>query len=327
MKKYIINIITDYSKNIIGGGASSKAPADILHLARKAGFEELVIYNKFPRNRILGYLSIIYQAMLLSMRFKEKSIILFQYPFINVRLIPMVLRFFQKHQLVGLIHDMNSVRENGKLSFSEQKALSYFSELYVHTNNMKDFLSTVLPQSIMYKVLGCFPYIADKNVEERCLSKKVCFAGNLTKSKFLPQFVQKNKNLKILLYGSIKEPNVFGNRAEYKGTFLPDKIQHIIGSWGLVWDGESVDCCGGLYGNYLKIIAPHKFSMYLAADMPVIVWKESAMAALVEKYELGIVVNSLSEISQKIDSVKSEDYLKIVNNIRNFVDDKMNVIF
>lgn len=327
MKKYIVNIVTDYSKNVIGGGATSKAPADILVLAKKSGFEELIVHNRYPKNKFIGYIRLLWKVFWLSKRLKEKSIVLFQYPFVNVKLMPVMLDFFKGHRLIGLIHDINSVREHGKLSLSEQNALSRFNKLYVHTDEMRQSLSEVLPQKMEYGVLGCFPYLADKNEEKRSFDKSVCFAGNLNKSRFLPRFVHENTDLKIILYGSIKSPNLFGDKATYMGHFLPDNIQHIKGSWGLVWDGEQTECCGGLYGDYLKIIAPHKFSMYLAAEMPVIVWRNSAMAPLVEKYGLGIVVDSLSDISKKIDALSVDAYVAFLDNIRNFVANKMNAVF
>ena len=55
------------------------------------------------------------------------------------------------------------------------------------------------------------------------------------------------------------------------------------GNWGLVWDGNSIDTCSGNFGEYLRLNAPFKFSLYLAAKRPVVVWRESAMAEYVRK--------------------------------------------
>lgn len=328
MKKYILSLQTKkYSDNQIGGGASAKAPADILTLGKKAGFQELVIFDNYPKNKALGYISFVFQVFILSRKLKDKSKILFQYPFVNIKLIPIVLRMFKRHHLIGLIHDINSVRVDGRLSTKEKEALSCFDEIYVHTENMKVFLENQLHDGIKYNVLNCFPYIADKNKEKRHLSKDVCFAGNLNKSMFLSQFVQENDDLNIFLYGSIYNAEKFGQKAKYFGHFMPNEIQNIKGSWGLVWDGERTDCCGGNYGEYLKIIAPHKFSMYLAAELPVIVWKESAMASLVEKYKLGLTIGSLSEISDRINALTENDYMSILCNIRAYLADNLNNVF
>lgn len=326
MEKYILCIKNDkYSDN--DRGASSKAPADILKLAKEAGYKELVVRDSFPGNKLLGYICFMFKAFCLSRKLKNKCTILFQYPFVNVKLMPLALKMFKRHHLIGLIHDINSVRVSGNLADDEKKALSGFNEIYAHTESMKSYLTERLPQSVTYQVLDCFPYFARKNKVERLLSKSVCFAGNLNKSKFLPQFVQENKDLKILLYGSIDDVERFNGKATYLGSFRPNEIENIQGSWGLVWDGERTDCCGGNYGEYLKIIAPHKFSMYLASEIPVIVWKESAMAALVEKFGLGITVSSLAEISEKIGTFDEEGYQSVIRNVCAYLNEKMNVVF
>lgn len=327
MKKYIINIVSAQLKNNqkLGGGASVKAPADILTLAKQSGYEAVDVFSYQSYGKIKQILSLLYQIFKISRTFEKDSIVFFQYPHINPRIMPIVMPLFKKYRKVAIIHDMNSIRVDGKLSETEKNALNYFDELYVHSYNMQDYLKTKLKQDIVYHVIGCFPYLADSNQEKREISKRVVFAGNLDKSYFLSEFVRKNNDLELLLYGK-KTIKLVGN-AQYMGKFLPDEIQNIKGSWGLVWDGERTDCCGGSYGEYLKIIAPHKFSMYLAAELPVIVWKESAMAKLVEKYQLGITIDSLSEISKKIDSISEKEYQSILNNIRSFGDNKMNVVF
>ena len=59
--------------------------------------------------------------------------------------------------------------------------------------------------------------------------------------------------------------------------------------------------------------------MYLVANMPVIIWNQAAEADFVKKNGIGITVNSLHEITEKIEKISEEDYLKMnkaVQNIR-----------
>ena len=53
-------------------------------------------------------------------------------------------------------------------------------------------------------------------------------------------------------------------------------------------------------GEYLRYNASHKLSLYLASGMPVIVWQESGVAAFVNKNHLGLTVNSLEELPERI---------------------------
>jgi len=135
---------------------------------------------------------------------------------------------------------------------------------------------------------------------------------------FFSDFVFENKDLDLIVYGSCSSNNAMKNKYEYKGVFKPDMIGHLEGSWGLVWDGDSTETCSGTWGSYLKIIAPHKFSLYVLAGLPLIVWKDSAMAKLVEMKNLGITVTSLSEISARISAVSDNDYKEYCANILKF---------
>ena len=75
-----------------------------------------------------------------------------------------------------------------------------------------------------------------------------------------------------------------------------DFIKQVRGNFGLVWDGDSLEECHGDFGSYLKYNTPHKASFYLRARLPIIVWKESAIAPLVEEKGVGFAINSLKEL-------------------------------
>ena len=95
----------------------------------------------------------------------------------------------------------------------------------------------------------------------------------------------------------------------YRGKFAPEElIANLDGQFGLVWDANTLDTCGGTDGNYLRYNNPHKLSLYIAAGVPVIVWKESALAGFVEKNGLGICVNSLMELPEAISKISASDY-------------------
>ena len=70
----------------------------------------------------------------------------------------------------------------------------------------------------------------------------------------------------------------------------------------------------GSYGEYLRYNNPHKTSLYLTACIPVIVWKESAMADFVLKNKLGITVEKLEDIGRKISEITEEEYREMIQN-------------
>ena len=87
-----------------------------------------------------------------------------------------------------------------------------------------------------------------------------------------------------------------------------DFIKQVHGNFGLVWDGDSLEECHGDFGSYLKYNTPHKASFYLRAGLPIIVWKESAIAPLVEEMGVGFAINSLKELPGRLAGISEEEY-------------------
>ena len=79
-----------------------------------------------------------------------------QYPVYKFLFIPML--FFNKCKKKRLlIHDIDSVRVKGGLSWLERKNIASFDEVIVHTAEMRDFLRPYVKGKIY--VLGCFDYL------------------------------------------------------------------------------------------------------------------------------------------------------------------------
>jgi len=116
------------------------------------------------------------------------------------------------------------------------------------------------------------------------------------------------------LPGSLKE----GKNVCYKGVCTPDELPARTSQYdfGLVWDGDSIEGCEGDTGNYVKYNSPYKISSYLAAGIPVIVWDKMAVAQFVKDNKIGIVVNSLSELTDSLFSLTKGEYEMLRNNVK-----------
>ena len=98
-------------------------------------------------------------------------------------------------------------------------------------------------------------------------------------------------------------------RITYDGAFQADDlIDHMSGSYGLLWDGPSPDTCAGPYGSYMRVNTPHRISLFLACGIPVIVWDQSAMAPLVLEHGIGFAVSALGEIPAKRMEISAEQH-------------------
>lgn len=60
----------------------------------------------------------------------------------------------------------------------------------------------------------------------------------------------------------------------------------------------------------------YKISIYLASEIPVIVWLKSAMARFIIENNVGICIDSLSECQSIFENIKKDEYEKMVDNSR-----------
>ena len=325
MKKYqIIWAERDGKSREIIGNAAGKAPCDVTAVARSCGYEDIYVYNPHCSNKLISVLIRLYRLKRALSCCEKDSTILIQYPCFNEAVFQFAKYFFPNRNYITVVHDLNSIRVNGKISKAEVSALSVFKKIIVHSPEMKDCLSDSLLSGKDYYILDCFPYLTDSVCQQSKSLNEVCFAGNIDKSVFLKEFIPHVHNIKLKLYGRMENKLPLSANVEYCGMFNPNDISSLSGSWGLVWDGNSVETCSGTWGKYLKIIAPHKFSLYIAAGIPVIVWEKSAMARLVRKYNIGITIESLTELETKIGDVFSYDEIK--ENIQHYREDIINAV-
>ena len=100
------------------------------------------------------------------------------------------------------------------------------------------------------------------------------------------------------------------------GILPPDKLPGVLeGAFGLVWDGDDLESCTGVAGEYIKMNNPHKCSLYFAANMPVIIWKEAALADYVIENGLGLAVDRLGDISDAVSKLDNQQYNEMVNRV------------
>lgn len=148
----------------------------------------------------------------------------------------------------------------------------------------------------------------------------VAYAGVIAprKNKFLPLLCKEVLSYSLAIYGDkdgllsfIDNPKILNKGYTPADVFIRD----VDADFGLVWDGDSMDGCSGNFGEYLKYNSPHKVSFYLSAALPIIIWNKAALASEVQKEGIGILIDSLSEIPQKINSISPEEYNRLKNNV------------
>lgn len=233
--------------------------------------------------------------------------------------------------VVLIIHDLELLRvakrtdtskaKKIRLRLEEQSMLLNASKVIAHNPRMRQFLESLGVKEDKIVSLGIFDYLMP-DFDQQKMDKKqyrkdapVVIAGNLRPHK--AQYVYHlPENQEFNLYGVGYEGKPAEN-IHYQGAFEPGEVPYALeGSFGLVWDGTAAETCKGTYGEYLKINNPHKVSLYLASELPVIIWKEAALAEFIQEHKCGIVVSSLYEIHDALEKMTEETYAELQKNAK-----------
>lgn len=302
MAKYIFNV-TNGQLNAAG----SKAKADITKILAGHGFQQ--IDYDIPRSKIKRLFTAKYywQNKLTKI---DNGIFVFQYPMYSRFTTKILIKELKKHENVTkiiIIHDLESLRwfkDDKKTIKFELNLLNNFDCLIVHNDKMAKWL---VSKGVVKKIvtLDIFDYLNPQKMRFNSCNAGISFAGNLEKSVFLTKL---NINTRIQLMGP-NPLNGYPNNIKYEGQYSPEELpQQLNGAFGLVWDGDSIETCSGLYGEYLQYNNPHKLSLYISSGIPVIVWSKSAMADFVKKNNIGLLVDTLVNLDDLLNSINENMY-------------------
>ena len=277
------------------GSAGGKAKNDAYDILLNSGYMPSYVPSNKRNIRMI-------QQILSLQKLNEKVLLVIQYPAISSKIMSLLLKRIEKVKCksVALIHDLPSIQGMGGETQFEIEELNHFDYLIVHNTKMEEYLFDCGYRGKIV-VLELFDYLHDieRNVTETPYSGTISVAGNLDKAPYICD-LEKVGRYKFNLYGINKTLDLSNlSNVDYKGCLPSDEIPYLLDAdYGLVWDGDSVDTCSGVYGKYLLYNNPHKLSLYIAAGKPVIVWSNSAVADFVLKNKIGIAVDSLIDLNQ-----------------------------
>ncbi|KRM89667.1 sugar transferase [Liquorilactobacillus vini] len=295
--------------------AGPKAKCDIEKFLTTAGFQQVNFH--FQGNRKAKLMSFKQSWWDIPRTFAQITAdqVFFQYPAFNWRTNWAILRAAKKiaTQVFLIIHDVESLRQQQLNQTYLQQEINFFNQangLIVHNSKMKTWLSH---QGVLVPMidLQIFDYDNPQPFVELPYRGSLCYAGNLAKAGFI-------QNLKLhhqfYLYGSNPAAS-YPTKISYQGSFLPDELPaHLKGDFGLIWDGDRVDRCSGIFGEYLKYNDPHKTSLYLSSGLPVIIWRQAALADFVSQQQVGLLVDRLDQIDSLLDKLTVAEYQRLRQN-------------
>ena len=288
MKYYICEGKPDGEYN-----ANSKARKDVEYILNELNFIKFFIPTKYgvQTNKFFKFKQVIDYFINFKIwkkeieQLKKGDIVLLQYPLINTTFyMDKILKILKEKEIIViiLIHDLDSLRFTNmpRVVYENKIVLKEASYVIAHNSKMKEKLMEIsdLPDEKIIQ-LKIFDYISEKNIQikKREKNEPIIIAGNLSKEKaeYLKE-LKSVKNIQFNLYGKgyVKEEGE--DNINYKGAFLPEEL--------------------------------------LTAHLPVIVWKNAAIADFVLKNSVGIVVESLDSINDEIKKITDEEYEKMIQN-------------
>ena len=331
-------IVKEQQRHESDYNAGSKARADVERILCTEGFEELTAQFKHDTSQ-----STLYKAFLQLSRYFEWTRcfrqlhsgdkIVIQFPVRNHTVFfRTILRALKKKGIftICVIHDLEALRQATakgipilsriRFKLEETLALNYFNKIIVHNDRMMQAMNSYfgIPKEKMVS-LGIFDYLDGSNVTEKkgSIGDPIVIAGNLDKRK--SQYIYElPEDINCILYGANYDDSSSNKKnIMYKGKVAPDILPSILnGSFGLVWDGTTIDTCDGVYGSYLKINNPHKVSLYLEAGIPVVVWDQSAIADFIRQNHCGIAIGSIRNLRGEMMKLSSDSYNQLRLNAR-----------
>lgn len=318
--------------------AGFKAPEDVNEICESMGMRP-INFPKFPseygklRKRLWLYTVVPANWMKVLFQAKKDDVIFVQHPMYAYRLITTMIgliRKVKKCRFAVLIHDLESLRKGigGVVNYKQERAeysdsvmLNSFDKIICHNESMRAHLLQQGFAADKLITLGIFDYLCEDNCRMPRLDGRaeVAVAGNLAPTKSGYVYDMDLSGIGLNLYGINFDDAAFhgNNNVSYKGSFHPDALPASLeGSFGLVWDGPVGSTCAGNTGAYLKYNNPHKTSLYLASNLPVIIWSKAALAGFITENGLGIAVDSLDQIHDAVQQLSQTDYEKMAANVR-----------
>lgn len=305
--------------------AGNKAKTDIESIMLSNGFINIGLPQTIYRNKALGYFRTLGSVIKAIFCLHKDDLLVLQYPFKKYYKFVCRLAHWKKARTITLIHDFGAFRRKKLTIAQEKKRLSHTDYIIALNEIMKTWLiDHDYAQPI--GVTGLWDYLSTSEPlekEARQTFKEIIHAGPLNPQKH--GFIYKldknmtNESCHFTIYGSDFRPDMITHphNFTYKGFAYPDElIATQTGDFGLVWYGNSTNIVDGIFGEYMQITSPHKPSLYLRCHLPLILWERMALAPFVKENKVGLVISSLDELDEIVESVTPEHYLEMKENVK-----------
>lgn len=300
--------------------AGNKARTDIEAIMASLGYRNLALKQSVSHGGLKHFVRNLAGVIKECSTIRPGDIVVLQYPLKKYFSPVCHIAHARGAKVIALIHDLGSFRRKALTEEKEIRRLSNADLIIAHNATMRRWLER---RGCTAKVieLGIFDFLNHSRPaqnHEPDGNYKVVYAGNLQRRKNSFLYSIRPQGWSMVLYGIGFEASEATDTEsiDYRGFAKPsDLIKDAGGDFGLVWDGDSTRECSGAYGEYLRVNNPHKTSLYIRCGLPVIIWKEAALAPFIVEHGLGLAIGSLEELDTLLPSVTPEQYSRMRKNV------------
>ena len=314
--------------------SGNKAKTDNERTLRELNAHNLGLPTTYYDSKIITFFFDLAGIIKMMFTIKSNDVIVLQYPV--KKYFSFICKYAHLHnaKVIALIHDLGSMRRKKLTIEKEISRLMHADHVIASNETMATWLKDH-GYSKSLNSLGLFDYRSISTSKEHICDNNrysLVYAGALAirKNAFLLKMQDIIKGYKL---------NIYGNRNGLPGLEDSDNIQvhdfmkseefitGVDGDFGFVWDGDSLDTCSGSFGEYLRWNSPHKVSFYLRAGLPIIVWKEAAIAPIIKSEGIGICISNIAELNYILQSITVEEMQKMRENVSRVSKDLSNGAF
>lgn len=307
--------------------AGSKARLDIEQIMDNMNIHSAGEPHTISKNKISHFIRTLLIVMRILTRVSKNDILIIQYP---TKYYEMACFFahLRRCHVITFIHDLGCFRQKHHSISQEINRLNKSDaiiccnpviENWIRTNGYTGYNKKEVLVS-----LHAFDFLSKSkcpNRKKTWPTKRVVYAGQLARRKnsFLYEFGKQIHNFTVNVYGKGFNQSNAANPEKFvlKGFMQPNTlISCAEGDFGLVWDGDSIDCCNGNWGEYLLVNTPHKVSLYIRCGLPIIIWRKAAMAGFIEENGIGVCIDSLREINDIYKNLTQTEYNTMCDNVK-----------
>ena len=313
------------SRNYRGiGSAGNKAKTDNEDTLQGMGATNLGLRRTLHKGKVTTFFLDLAGIVKYVFSVRRGDVLLLQYPVKKYFSFICSVARLRGATTLALIHDLGSFRRK-KLTVQKEISRLMHADCVIASNEvMRQWLDNNGYRNPL-GALGLFDYrsktVAPEHNNEAHGERSIVYAGALAmrKNAFILQLPNVIEGYKMHIYGNRSGlPSLQNSDRLVFHDFMPaDKfIEGVEGDFGFVWDGDDIDSCTGSFGEYLRYNSPHKVSFYLRAGMPIIIWKEAALAKLVESEGIGKCVGSIRELNTLFARITDKEMAEMRGNVR-----------